>query len=98
MLFQTCSSVLSSLAKHYEMVFCTVATLEYADFLLRLIDHNSLFGDNVLTQEHCIFENDYVIKNLLLLGLDLRKTIIIDNLKEHFDKTALDNRIHKVSF
>ena len=92
------SSFLSSLAKHYELVLYTAATREYADYFLRLIDHKNLFGDNVLTREHCIFENDYAIKDLRLLGRDLRKTIIIDNLKENFDKTTPDNGIHISNF
>ena len=33
-----------------------------------------------------------------LLGRDLRKTIIIDNLKENFEKTTPDNGIHISNF
>ena len=76
----------------------TAATREYADYFLRLIDPKNLFGENVLTREHCTFENDYAIKDLRLLGRDLRKTIIIDNLKENFEKTTPDNGIHISNF
>ena len=75
------NNFLSTLALHYELVLYTAATREYADYFLRLIDHKNLFGENVLTREHCSFENDYAIKDLRLLGRDLEKTIIIDNLK-----------------
>ena len=33
-----------------------------------------------------------------MLGRDLRKTIIIDNLKENFDRTTPDNGIHIANF
>ena len=92
------NSFLSTLALHYELVLYTAATREYADYFLRLIDHKNLFGENVLTREHCTFENDYAIKDLRLLGRDLEKTIIIDNLKQNFDKTTPDNGIHISNF
>ena len=76
----------------------TAATREYADYFLRLIDPKNLFADNVLTREHCKFEGDYAIKDLRLLGRDLRKTIIIDNLKENFERTTPDNGIHICNF
>ena len=92
------SSFLTNLDKHYELVLYTAATREYADYFLRLIDHKGLFKNRILTREHCSFENDYAIKDLRLLGRDLRKTIIIDNLKENFDKTTPDNGIHISNF
>ena len=92
------SSFLTKLSQYYELVLYTAATREYADYFLRLIDPKNLFGENVLTREHCIFENDYAIKDLRLLGRDLRKTIIIDNLKENFEKTTPDNGIHISNF
>jgi len=79
-----CYSFLTNLSKHYELVLYTAATREYADFFLRQIDHKNLFKSNILSREHCNFEGDFAIKDLRLLGRDLRKTIIIDNLKENF--------------
>ena len=92
------NSFLSNLSHHYELVLYTAATREYADYFLRLIDHKGLFKSNILTREHCVFENEYAIKDLRLLGRDLRKTLIIDNLKDNFDKTTPDNGIHITNF
>lgn len=91
-------SFLNNLSNHYELVLFTAATREYADYFLRLIDPRGLFGDNVLTREHCKFDGEFAIKDLRLLGRDLRKTIIIDNLKENFVKTTPDNGIHISNF
>lgn len=76
----------------------TAATRDYADYFLRQIDPNNLFGDNILTREHVKFDGDYAIKDLRLLGRDLRETIIIDNLKENFERTTPDNGIHISDF
>ena len=92
------NSFLSQLSQYYELVLYTAATREYADYFLRQIDHKNLFKQNILTREHCTFEGDYAIKDLRLLGRDLRKTIIIDNLKENFEKTTPDNGIHISNF
>ena len=92
------SSFLTELSKQYELVLYTAATREYADYFLRLIDHKGLFKGNILTREHCTFEGEYAIKDLRILGRDLRKTIIIDNLKENFERTTPDNGMHIKNF
>ena len=87
------SAFLSELSKVYELVLWTAATREYADYFLKIIDHKNLFNNKILTREHCQFEGDYAIKDLRLLGRDLRKTIIVDNLAENFERTTPDNGI-----
>lgn len=92
------SSFLSQLSHLYELVLYTAATREYADYFLRLIDPKNFFGDRVLTRKHVKFTGDFAIKDLRLLGRDLSKTIIIDNLKENFERTTPDNGIHISNF
>ena len=87
------SAFLSELSRVYELVLWTAATREYADYFLKIIDHKCLFNGRILTREHCQFEGDYAIKDLRLLGRDLRKTIIVDNLAENFERTTPDNGI-----
>ena len=92
------SSFLTTLHQQYELVLYTAATREYADYFLRLIDPKNLFGNRVLTRKHVKFNGDFAIKDLRLLGRDLSKTIIIDNLKENFERTTPDNGIHISNF
>ena len=93
------SSFLSELSVHYELVLYTAATRDYADYFLQIIDQKGLFANSkILSREHCQFEGDFAIKDLRLLGRDLRKTIIIDNLKENFERTTPDNGIHISNF
>jgi TFIIF-interacting CTD phosphatase-like protein len=46
------------------------------------IDENG-FVKHRLYRQHCSPHDDYAIKDLRFLGRDLRRTIIIDNLKEN---------------
>lgn len=93
------SAFLSELSVHYELVLYTAATRDYADYFLQIIDSKGLFANSkILSREHCQFEGDFAIKDLRLLGRDLRKTIIIDNLKENFERTTPDNGIHICNF
>ena len=89
---------LAELSQHYELVLYTAATRDYADYFLRRIDPKNLFGENVLTREHVKFDGYFAIKDLRLLGRDLRSTIIIDNLKENFESTTPDNGIEIENF
>ena len=86
------------MSRHYELVLYTAATREYADYFLRLIDPRLLFGNRILSRQHVKFNGDFAIKDLRLLGRDLSKTLIIDNLKENFEKTTPDNGIHISNF
>ena len=80
---------LQKLSKIYEIVIFTAGIKEYADFILDRIDPNKLFIKHRLYRQHCqtVVKKDGSLsfcKNLELLGRDLRKTIIIDNIKENF--------------
>ena len=46
-----------------------------------------------LYRQHCSPHEDYAIKDLNNLGRDIKRTIIIDNLKENFELTTPDNGI-----
>ena len=65
---------------------------DYADWILDQIDEQG-FVKHRLYRQHCSPNDDYAIKDLRYLGRDLRKTIIIDNLKENFENTTPQNGI-----
>ena len=83
---------LTRLSPYYEIVIFTAALKEYADYFVQRIDHKKVIS-YILHREHCqISDTGRVTKDLRLLGRDLSKTLIIDNLEDNFRVTP-DNGI-----
>lgn len=69
---------LKTLSKHFELVAFTTARQNYCDYILDRIDPDHLIKYR-LYRESCIIYNGTFVKDLSLLGRDLRKVIIVDN-------------------
>ncbi len=74
---------MKELSDKFELVLFTASVKEYADWIMDQIDPEKFFKHR-LYRTHCSFFNKMYIKDLALLGRDLKKTIIIDNLYESF--------------
>ena len=85
-----CLEFLEELKNLYEIVIFTSGTKEYADKILNCIDKNREFFKYRLYRHHTTLNGYVSVKDLSLLGRDLSKTIIIDNLKDNF-KIQPDN-------
>ena len=94
---------MSELSKHYEIVIFTAAMQDYADWIINGIDHRGNIKYR-LYRQHCkreippqtdgeIEQGFQSVKDLRLIGRDIKKTIIIDNLIENFWSTCPDNGI-----
>ena len=76
---------LSELKNFYEILIFTTGTKEYCDRVLQLLDLDNNLIKYRLYKHHINLK--YIntsVKDLSLLGRDLNKTIIIDNLEENF--------------
>ena len=80
-----CFEFLNELNKYYEIVTFTNGMKNYADHILNLLDINDNIIKYRLYRQHVSVTGFSRFKNLTLLGRDLKKTIIIDNLKENFN-------------
>ena len=69
--------------KHYEIVIFTAAVKEYADNILNSIDEKKRISHR-LYREHTRIEDYVSIKDLAMIGRDLDKCIIIDNIASNF--------------
>ena len=74
------------MSKYYEIVIFTAGLQEYADFILNKLDPENKLISHRLYRQHCILrKKDGVhLKDLNLLGRDLKRTIIVDNIKDNF--------------
>ena len=79
------------LKKLYEIIIFTNGTKEYCDRILEIIDPNFEYIKFRLYRKHSINKNnDNYLKDLSLLGRDLSKIIIIDDLAKNY-KLQQDN-------
>jgi len=69
------------LAEHYEIVIFTASLSKYADPLVKILDSESRWCSYILFREHCTYIEDQesYVKDMALLGRDLKDVIIIDN-------------------
>ena len=76
---------LQELNKYYEISIFTTGTKEYCDRVLQLLDLDNNLIKYRLYKHHIALQDINVsVKDLSLLGRDLSKTIIVDNLEENF--------------
>ncbi|KRX06617.1 HAD-like domain [Pseudocohnilembus persalinus] len=76
---------LYEMSLYYEIVIFTAALQEYADFILDIIDTQKVISHR-LYRQHCSFQQSTksFVKDLSLLGRNIEKVIIVDNLAENF--------------
>ena len=78
-----CVQFIELMAKYYEIVIFTAALQEYADQVIDQID----VGNNIkyrLYRQHTSQNGPFLVKDLSLLGRNLNRTIIIDNISDNF--------------
>jgi len=69
----------------YELVIFSAGTPDYVDPIIELIEKDEKFFDYVLYRQHIMIdEKGDSIKNLSLLGRDLKNIIIIDDVQKYF--------------
>ena len=75
---------LKEMKKIYELVLFSYATYEYIEKVLKIIESKEKFFDYILDRRHITYENGSYIKNLSLIGRDLKNVIIVDDKPQAF--------------
>lgn len=82
---------LKEMRKCYKIVIFTAASQEYADIVLNDIDpFGNIFSKRFYRQHTKNVNEEYNIKDLLLINDNLEKTIIVDNVPENFTKQKMN--------
>jgi Dullard-like phosphatase family protein len=75
---------LEEISKLYEIIIFTCATKEYASPILDKIEKDKKYFSERLYREHNVLINNEYIKDISLLGRNIEKIIIVDNLIQNF--------------
>lgn len=69
---------IEEMSKYYELVIYTASLSKYAEPLMKELDKKILCSSH-LFREHCTYTNGIFVKDLTLLGREMKDIIIIDN-------------------
>ncbi len=81
-----CITFLKTVSQMFEVVIFTAASKDYADYILDILDPENIYIQHRLYRQHTQYDDGVYIKDLTILGRDLRKTMIIDNIKDNFER------------
>lgn len=71
----------------FEIVIYTAAAQDYADFILNYIDRDTTkYINHRLYRNHCQYDEGVYVKDLSMLGREITKTIIVDNIRDNFER------------
>jgi Dullard-like phosphatase family protein len=68
----------------YELIIFSFGTLEYVDSVIKIIEKNEKFFEHVLYRQHATINNGEYIKDLSLLGRNLKNILIVDDISQVF--------------
>ena len=75
---------LKEISELYEIIIFTSSTREYASPIIDKIEKENKFFSGRLYREHNIIINNEYIKDISLLGRNIQKVIIVDNMIQNF--------------
>jgi CTD small phosphatase-like protein 2 len=79
-----CKDFLITLSEYFEIVIFTAAMQDYADWVLDHLDPDHSLISYRLYRQHTYQQGLVNIKDLGILGRDLSRTVIVDNVAENF--------------
>ena len=89
---------LNLVKEYYEIIIFTASTQIYADPILDVIEViKGKYFNYRLYREHCSIVNNVIVKDISLIGRDISKIIIVDNMQQNF-KLQKENGILISSF
>ena len=75
---------LHKMKRIYELVLFSFGTCDYVNSIVNKIENKEKFFEYILYRHHATYNDNIYIKNLSLLGRDLKSIIIVDDLPQVF--------------
>ena len=88
---------LSEIKPYYEIIVFSNGDKKYTELIINAIDKNRFYFENLLYRDHCITMNNDLVKDISILGRDITKVIIVDNLIQNY-RLQIENGINIKSF
>ena len=88
---------LDEISNYYELILFNEGEKEYTDLLIDTLEENKIYFEHRLYRENIIIDNNDIVKDLVRIGRNLDKILIVDNMKQNF-KYQKDNGILIKSF
>ena len=88
---------LDDISAFYELIIFNEGEKKYTDLLIDSLEENKIYFEHRLYREHIIIDSNDIVKDLIRIGRDLDKILIIDNMEQNF-KLQKDNGILIKSF
>ena len=88
---------LDNISQYYELIVFNEGEKKFTDILIDTLEENKIYFEHRFYREHIIIDNNDIVKDLVMIGRDLDKILIIDNMKQNF-KYQKENGILIKSF
>ena len=75
---------LDDISEYYELIVFNEGEKKFTDFLIDSLEQNKIYFEHRFYREHIILDNNDIVKDLVRIGRDLDKILIIDNMKQNF--------------
>ena len=75
---------LDDISEYYELIVFNEGEKKFTDFLIDSLEQNKIYFEHRFYREHIIIDNNDIVKDLVRIGRDLDKILIVDNMKQNF--------------
>lgn len=75
---------LKHMSKHWDIVVFTAGLKDYADKILDELDTGNRYISRRLYRDSCKYIEGFFVKDISILGCDLSKVVIVDNIPYNF--------------
>ena len=88
---------LSEIKPYYEIIVFSNGDKKYTELIINALDKKKLFFDDKLFRDNCVIVNNDFVKDIRIIGKDITKVIIVDNLIQNY-RLQIENGINIKSF